>query len=225
MSKQLSLSVICGFLVLTSLPLRAASSVALFPTSKTKAEFVSPVFDKKAMEIGAKWGATMEKEKAFFSEYATKHAEKNPGSGAALPWHEKMGISSQDYSYMVEKLRRPQLQKVFDAEIDVEKKGSKLIITTSYSGLKNSPIEFDTESEQMTVGRVSYGKPSFNAGRSQLELIGRYVPGYEWKLSKNASASGYIHIGRLPEEDKCLLNLSVLSGPPTPIMGSFRFKC
>ena len=225
MSKQLSLSVTCGILVLMSLPLRAASSAALFPTGKTKAEFVSPIFDKKAMEIGSKWGAAMEKEKTFFSEYASKHAERNPGSTAALPWHEKMGISSQDYAYMVEKLRRPQLQKMFDADIDVLKKGSKLFITISYSGIKNAPLVFDTESEVMTVGRTSYGKPSFNAGRSQLELIGRYVPGFEWKLAKNTSGSGYIHIGRLPEEDKCLLNLSVLSGPSTPVMGSFRFKC
>lgn len=225
MSKNLSVSVISLFIILTSSPLRAASSVGLFPTSRTKAEFVSPVFDHKALEIGAKWGAAMEKEKVFFSEYASKHAERNPSSGAALPWHEKMGVTNQDYAYMVEKLRRPQLKKMFDAEIDVEKKGSKLVIITSYSGITNAPLVFDTETEQMTVGRISYGKPSMNAGRSQLELIGRYVPGYEWKLSKNSSASGYIHIGRLQEEDKCLLNLSVLSGPPAPIMGSFRYKC
>ncbi len=225
MSKRASLSVICGFFVLTSLPLRAASSALLFPTAKTSAEFVSPVFDAKAVEIGTRWSAAMDKEQVFFSEYAKKYAEKNPNTAAAFPWHEKMGVSSQDYSYLVEKLRRPQLQKMFDAEIDVEKKGSKLIITTSYSGLTNSPIIFDTASEQITVGRVSYGKPSFNGGRSQLELIGRYVPGYEWKLSKDVSSSGFIHIGRLPEEDKCLLNLSVLAGPSAPIMGSFRFKC
>lgn len=225
MSKRLKVSVICGFFVLTSSPLLAASAVDLFPSGKTSAEFVSPVFDPKAVEIGARWGAAMEKEKAFFSEYASKYAERTPSTSAALPWHEKMGVSSQDYSYMVEKFRKPELKKMLDAEIVVVKKGSKLEVMTSYAGLKNPPIIFDTTTEQITVGRVSYGKPTFNSGRSQLELIGRYVPGYEWKFSKDSSASGYIHIGRLPEEDKCLLNLSVISGPPTPILGSFRFKC
>ncbi len=225
MSKRLTVSAICGFLVLTSSPLLAASSVELFPSGKISAEFVSPVFDPKAVEIGTRWGAAMEKEKAFFSEYASKYAERNPSASAALPWHEKMGVSSQDYSYMVAKLRKPQLKKMLDAEIVVEKKGSKLEITTSYAGLKNPPIVLDTTTEQITVGRVSYGKPTFNSGRSQLELVGRYVPGYEWKHSKDSSTSGYIHIGRLPEEGKCLLNLSVVSGPSTPILGSFRFKC
>jgi hypothetical protein len=225
MSKRSRLSLICGFVVLASQPLIAASSSLLIPKSKVTAEFVSPVFDEKAVGIATKWSEAMDKEKVFFTKYAEEFTARNQNASAALPWHEKMGISSSDYYFMIEKLRKPKLQKVFDAEIDVEKKGTKLFLTTSFSGLKNPPIVFDIATEQMTIGRVSYGKPTFNAGRNHLELIGRYVPGYEWKLSKDSSASGYIHIGRLQEDGKCLMNLSVMSGPPTPILGSFRYKC
>jgi len=210
---------------LASLPLQAASSVSLFPRIKTKAEFVSPVFDQKAVDISKKWSAAMEREKSFFASYSEKYADRSQNPSAALPWHEKMDVSSQDYSYMVEKLKKPNLQKIFDAEIDVEKKGAKLIITTSYAGLKNPSIVFDTANEQISIGRVNYGKPTYNEGRSHLELIGRYVPGFEWRLTKDNATEGYIHIGRMPELGQCLLNLLVISGPPTPIMGSFLYKC
>jgi hypothetical protein len=190
----------------------ASGPAALLPASSGKVEFVQPKYDEKAVAISTRMATAV-------------------GAGKAP------AVSQAEQEYMQARLKSPSLVRVADSELSVELHGDLTHIRIAFPGVSAQPglpgaaspgtlLVFNPRTGEMTVGRTKLGKPHFNEGKTPLGLAGRYVPGFEWTIKKGTMPAAFVHVGQIPNEPgKCLLNLSVMTEPTSPAIGSYRYAC
>lgn len=190
----------------------ASGPAALLPASSGKAEFVQPKYDEKALAISTRMATAV-------------GAGKTPT------------VSQAEQEYMQAMLKSPALVRVADSAFSVERQGDLIRIRIAFPGTTIQPdlpgasgpgtlLIFDPRSGDLMVGRTKMGKPRYNEGKSPLGLAGRYVPGFEWSVKTGTMPAAFVHVGQIPNEPgKCLLNLSVMTDPAAPAIGSYRYSC
>lgn len=216
--------ILLTLLGLSALRVSAAEAGKLLPSASGVIELVSPKFDEKAIKINDK----IVKAWAVHRKILDAHSEQNAGGG--LVWHEKMGVTRDELLYMLDKFRSPIFVKIHDAAVKVERKGDIIHLRVNPYGVHAaniaSHLSYELKTGMMSLDKTRFLKPRFNDVTHPMEKVGRFVPGYEWALSRELSVTGFVHVGKIPNEPgKCLLNLSVIDNPGKPAFGSYRYNC
>lgn len=190
----------------------AAGPAALLPQASGELEFVQPKYDDKAVAIGNRMAAAV-------------------GQG------KQPGVTKAEQDYMQAKLKSPALVKVAVSSVTVRRQGDDLHIRIAAPGAPaaaglpgdaapGTGLVYNTVTGELRIGRTQFGKPRVNEGKTPLDLVGKYVPGFEWTLKNSKVPTAFVHVGRIPNQPgKCLLNLSVMTDPTSPAFGSYRYDC
>ena len=160
-----------------------ASEASFPPVGQHKVDLLTVGMTKEAEDIGRKLQQSLAADPAWLESYLKETA---PKPGEPLPYHQKMGITKDEYARFLEAAKGMGLRKVSDAVVRFEQAEGKLTMHIEGVELPSKTFEFSSDGQTMTCSLGRSGAPEAIDQKNESAPTGAWI-GRQWIVSEGSS--------------------------------------
>jgi hypothetical protein len=174
----------------TGLPVTAAeiSLAKITPKGRANAAVLKMAIDTKTEEIVERMNKSIGQHSTWFKTFISQHKEWKPSD--FVPYHPNLGITAEEYKYMVNNLKRSahavEIGKVLLTSLPT-KTGAQLSVDTPDSTFHDIDISFDSKTVETPLGTLK--RPKFISSDQVSPPLGKWT-GYSWSLQEGDPLAG-----------------------------------
>jgi hypothetical protein len=153
------------------------------PVGQHKVDLLTVGMTKEAEAIGRKLQQSLAADPAWLESYMKETA---PKPGEPLPYHQKMGITKDEYATFLEAAKTMGLRKLSDAFITFDKAQGKLTMHIEGVALPSDTFVFSQDGQTMKCSLGSAGEPKAIDQKNEAAPAGAWT-GRQWTVSEGSS--------------------------------------
>jgi hypothetical protein len=157
-----------------------AGGIEFPPAGRYKADLLSPATTPEAEAIGLKLQQAMAADPAWFQSYL-QEAGLEPGQ--LLPYHEKMGITEEEYAAVLEAAKSMGLKKLSDAYVSFAEAQGRLTMHIEGVALPTYTFVFSSGGQEMKCTLGSSAAPTAINQKDESSPAGAWK-GSQWVVTK-----------------------------------------
>jgi hypothetical protein len=142
---------------------------------------------KESEEIGQRMQRALATDPEWLKSYLE---EKRPKPGEVIPYHEKFGISKEEYGRFVQSIGKLSLNRLGNVMVRVKKVGAKVVISIEGAALPVNVFEFSADGELMTCALGS------TADHHEIDQSDASAPTGKWRGRQWSLQQGEADVSR-----------------------------
>jgi hypothetical protein len=160
-----------------------AADIAFPPAGQHKADLLTVGMTAEAEGIGRKLQQSLAADPAWLESYLK---ESSPKPGEPLPYHQKMGITKDEYAAFLGAAKGMGLRKLSDAIVKIEQAQGKVTIHIEGVALPSDTFEFSSDGETMKCSLGTSGGPEVIDQKNESGPTGAWT-GSQWIVAQGSS--------------------------------------